>query len=51
MCPPSYYGHLCQYQNQRIGLTLRLSSIDRHATYAFVIMLIDDNDQEQKIDA
>ncbi|CAF3802137.1 unnamed protein product [Rotaria sordida] len=51
MCPPSYYGHLCQYQNQRISLTLRLSSIDTHATYAFVIMLIDDNDEEQKIDA
>ncbi|CAF4223155.1 unnamed protein product, partial [Adineta steineri] len=28
-CPPSYYGHLCQYQNQRVSLTLHLSSVDR----------------------
>ncbi|CAF1343097.1 unnamed protein product [Adineta steineri] len=26
MCPPSYYGHLCQYQNQRISLTLHFGS-------------------------
>ncbi|CAF0857863.1 unnamed protein product [Adineta steineri] len=51
MCPPSYYGHLCQYQNQRISLTLHVSSVDRHATYAIIIMLIDDNDQRQEIHA
>ena len=51
MCPPSYYGHLCQYQNERISLTLRLSSIDRHATYDIIIMLIDDTDEQQRIDA
>ncbi|CAF4081396.1 unnamed protein product, partial [Adineta steineri] len=32
MCPPSYYGPLCQYQNQRISLTLHVSSVDRYAT-------------------
>jgi hypothetical protein len=51
MCPPSYYGHLCQYQNQRISLTLRLTSNDRYATYAIVSMLIDDHDEKQEIDA
>jgi hypothetical protein len=51
ICPPSYYGHLCQYQNQRISLTFRLTSNDRHATYAVVIMLIEDDDEKQKIDA
>jgi hypothetical protein len=51
MCPPSYYGHLCQYQNQRISLTLRLTSNDRYATYAIVSMLIDDDDEQQNIDA
>jgi hypothetical protein len=51
MCPPSYYGHLCQYQNQRISVTLRLTSNDRHATYAIVTMLIDDdNNEKQEID-
>ena len=51
MCPPSYYGHLCQYQNQRISITVRLSSNDRYSTYAVVIMLIDDNDARQEINA
>ncbi|CAF1107158.1 unnamed protein product [Rotaria sordida] len=51
MCPPSYYGNLCQYQNQRISLTLRLTAVDRLATYAIVIMLIDDDDKRQEIDA
>ncbi|CAF0940498.1 unnamed protein product [Adineta steineri] len=51
MCPSSYYGHLCQYQNQRISLTLHSSSVDRHATYAIIIMLIDDNDEQQEITA
>ncbi|CAF0733814.1 unnamed protein product [Adineta steineri] len=48
-CPPSYYGHLCQYQNQRISLTLHMSSVDRHTTYAIVIMLIDEIDKRQDI--
>jgi hypothetical protein len=51
MCPPSYYGHLCQYQNQRISLTLRLSSNDRHSNYAIISILIDDGDERQEIDA
>ena len=50
-CPPSYYGHLCQYQNQRISLTLRLTSNDRDATYAIVSMLIDNTDEEEEIHA
>ncbi|CAM4810548.1 unnamed protein product [Rotaria magnacalcarata] len=44
ICPPSYYGNLCQYQNQRISMTLRLTADDRLATYAIVSMLIDDDD-------
>ena len=49
ICPPSYYGHLCQYQSQRISLTLRLPSGDRHATYAVVSMLMDNSDERQQI--
>ncbi|CAF0733758.1 unnamed protein product [Adineta steineri] len=48
-CPPSYYGHLCQYQNQRISLTLHLTSVDRHTTFAIVIMLIDEIDKREDI--
>ncbi|CAF1027141.1 unnamed protein product [Rotaria sordida] len=42
-CPPSYYGKLCQYQNQRVSLTLRLLPIDRYSIYEIVVKLIDDN--------
>jgi hypothetical protein len=51
LCPPSYYGHRCEYQNQRISLTLRLTSSDRYATYAVVSMLMDDTDERQQIHA
>ncbi|CAF3803595.1 unnamed protein product [Rotaria sp. Silwood1] len=26
LCPPNYYGNRCQYQNQRVSLTLRLQN-------------------------
>jgi hypothetical protein len=51
ICPPSYYGHRCEYQNQRISVSLRLTSNDRHATYAVVSMLMDDTDERQQIHA
>ena len=51
LCPPSYYGHQCQYQNQRLSLTLRLTSNDRYATYAVIVMLMDETDQQHRIHA
>ncbi|CAF1501565.1 unnamed protein product, partial [Adineta steineri] len=49
-CPPSYYGDRCQYQNQRISLSLRFqtSSDSWQTPFAIVILLIDD-DSEQMI--
>ena len=42
LCPPSYYGHRCQYQNQRVSLTLqmRLTS-DWRTIFVFLITLTD----------
>ncbi len=42
LCPPSYYGDRCQYQNQRVSLTLqiRLTS-DWRNTFVFLITLTD----------
>ena len=51
ICPPSYYGSRCQYQNQRVSVSLRLSSNERHATYAVISMLVDDTDPRQQIQA
>ncbi|CAM4828686.1 unnamed protein product [Rotaria magnacalcarata] len=51
MCPPSYYGNYCQYQNERVSLTLGLIRAEKHDVYAIVVMLIDDTDERQKIDS
>ena len=47
LCPPSFYGSRCQYQNQRIALTLqfRASSDSWRTLFAMIISLIDDSDQ------
>jgi hypothetical protein len=43
LCPPSYYGHRCQYQSQRVSLTLRFLSEDlsKLDVFGIVIALID----------
>jgi hypothetical protein len=51
MCPPSYYGDLCQYQNERISLTLGFIKGEKHDVYTIVIMLIDDDDERQEINS
>ena len=46
-CPPSYYGDICQYQNQRVKLIPQIfSSTNSHRTlFAVVVSLIDDDDK------
>ncbi|UJR06778.1 hypothetical protein I4U23_011065 [Adineta vaga] len=46
LCPSNYYGHLCQYVNERISLSLKLSSTNRYEIYDIIILLIDDNKNE-----
>ncbi|UJR17050.1 hypothetical protein I4U23_003947 [Adineta vaga] len=46
MCPPNYYGNMCQYQNQRVSLTLTFLAINKHHIYAIFIKLIDDDDDD-----
>ncbi|CAF4959181.1 unnamed protein product [Rotaria sp. Silwood1] len=43
LCPPAYFEHRCEYQNQRISLTLRFRTVDLRAVFNFVIMLIDES--------
>jgi hypothetical protein len=43
--PPTYYGDQCQYQNQRVSLTLQFTkglSPDLRIVFQLVIMLIDE---------
>ena len=46
LCPPSYFGARCQWQSQRVSLTIRFqwagSSEQRHAVYHILISLIHD---------
>ncbi|CAF1473302.1 unnamed protein product [Adineta steineri] len=51
LCPPSYYGDRCQYQNQRVSLTLqiRLSS-DLRSVFIFFISLFDNEKNIQSYD-
>ncbi|UJR17048.1 hypothetical protein I4U23_003945 [Adineta vaga] len=48
MCPPNYYGNMCQYQNQRVSLTLTFLAINKHHIYAIFIKLIDDDDNHHR---
>ncbi|CAF1467257.1 unnamed protein product, partial [Adineta steineri] len=47
LCPPSFYGNICQYQNQRVSLTMRFQaySDSRRTLLALVITLIDNSDE------
>jgi hypothetical protein len=45
LCPPSYYGDKCQYQNERISLTIqfRSSSDSWQIPFLIIIFLIDNS--------
>ncbi|CAF2574165.1 unnamed protein product [Rotaria sp. Silwood2] len=47
LCPSSFYGNMCQYQNQRISLTLQFQaySDSRQTLFAVVVSLIDNSDE------
>ncbi|CAF5179011.1 unnamed protein product, partial [Rotaria magnacalcarata] len=48
-CPPNYYGDQCQFQNQRVSLTLRLGLVERQLPYAIVISFFEDDNDRQEI--
>ncbi|CAF0830570.1 unnamed protein product [Rotaria sordida] len=47
LCPPSFYGNFCQYQNQRVSLTLQFQTFSdsRQTLFALIIALIDDSNE------
>ena len=47
LCPPSYYGDICQYQNQRISFTVQFSVYpdSQRTPFTIIVFLIDDSDQ------
>ena len=49
ICPSNYYGNQCEYQNQRVSLTLTLLTVNAYHIYAVFIKLIDDDNNRQEI--
>lgn len=47
LCPPSYYGDTCQYQNQRVSLTLefQVASDSVQTPFTILVYLLDDSDE------
>ncbi|CAF1325276.1 unnamed protein product [Adineta steineri] len=49
LCPPNYFGDRCQWQNQRISLTLQIRPVGSHeyklSIYDIFIYLIDNENQ------
>ena len=49
LCPPNYFGHRCQWQNQRVSLTLQMRTFGSYektiSIYHIFIYLIDDQYQ------
>jgi hypothetical protein len=46
LCPPSYYGNRCQFQSQRVSLTIKFSKEcfpNCFGIYAIVVILVDQN--------
>lgn len=46
LCPPAYYGHRCQFQNERVSLTIKFSkecSPNCFGIYGIIVILIDEN--------
>ena len=42
LCPPSYYGDRCQYQSDRVSLTVQIrTTSDWHTPLVFLLTLID----------
>ncbi|UJR07966.1 hypothetical protein I4U23_012245 [Adineta vaga] len=48
LCPPSYYGKQCQYQNQRLSLSIRFhaSVQSRKILFLILILLLDNTNQQ-----
>ncbi|CAF3806328.1 unnamed protein product [Rotaria sp. Silwood1] len=44
-CPPNYYGDQCQYENQRVSLTIQFRALSNSwsTLFAIIISLIDDS--------
>ncbi|CAF1223530.1 unnamed protein product [Adineta ricciae] len=47
LCPPSYYGDRCQYQNERLSLSIRFhaSALARQSPFMILVSLMDNTNR------
>jgi hypothetical protein len=45
-CPPSLYGEHCQFQNQRISLSLQIGAPQWRTLFRFIIFLFDNKNEQ-----
>ncbi|CAF3609736.1 unnamed protein product [Rotaria sp. Silwood1] len=45
LCPPSYYGDRCEFQSQRVSVTLQMKASEYRTMIVLVLTLIDYNQQ------
>lgn len=51
LCPPSYYGNRCQYENERVSLTLKIiSNAESKTMLTIIVLLVDENGEIQSHD-
>ena len=51
LCSPSYYGDRCQYQNQRVSLTIQMrATSDWQTIFTFMTLLIDHENNIESYD-
>ena len=44
LCPPTLYGPFCQYQSQRVSVTLQIGVLQWRMPFIFIIYLVDKNE-------
>ncbi|CAF4581754.1 unnamed protein product, partial [Rotaria sp. Silwood2] len=50
LCPPSFYGNLCEYQSQRVSLTIQFQTLSDSWQIPFIIIIsLIDNSYQRKI--
>ncbi len=45
LCPPSYYGDRCEFQSQRVSVTIQMKAPEYRTMISLILSLVDDNEQ------
>ncbi|UJR07864.1 hypothetical protein I4U23_012147 [Adineta vaga] len=51
LCPSPYYGDHCQYQNQRVSLTAKITVFDKKGIYSLIVSLIGEAGDHEEVNS